>query len=46
MVTRERVLTGGLDGIEIAVDDEALVADEGLILPATMCDRQGARGGN
>lgn len=43
MVTRERVPSGGLDGIEIAFDDEALVADAGLVLPATLCDRLGAR---
>jgi Transposase DDE domain group 1 len=43
MVTRERIPSGGLDGIEIAFDDEALVADAGLILPATLCDRLGAR---
>lgn len=43
MVTRERVPGGGLDGIEIAFDDDALVADAGLILPATLCDRLGAR---
>jgi hypothetical protein len=44
MVTRERTLSGGLDGIEIAFDDEALVADAGLLLAATLCDRLGAEG--
>lgn len=43
MVTRERASSGGLDGIEIAFDDERLVADAGLVLPATLCDRLGAQ---
>lgn len=42
MVTRERSLPGDLDAIEIAFDDERLVADAGLVLPATLCDRLGA----
>jgi hypothetical protein len=44
MVTRERALSGGVDGVEIAFDDERLVADAGLVLPATLCDRLGAQG--
>ena len=43
MVTRERAGSGALDGIEIAFDDQALIADAGLILPATLCDRLGAK---
>jgi hypothetical protein len=43
MVTRTRGLSGRLDGLEIAFDDGALVADAGLVLPATLCDRLGAR---
>jgi len=43
MVTGQRVLPGGLDGIEIAFDDGALVADAGLVLPATLCERLGAQ---
>lgn len=43
MVTRERARSGGLDGIEIAFDDGALVADAGLVLPATLRDRLGAQ---
>jgi len=31
-----------LDGIQIAFDDGALVADAGLVLPATLCERLGA----
>jgi len=42
MVTGQRVLPGGLDGIEIAFDDGALVVDAGLVLPATLCERLGA----
>jgi len=42
MVTGERLCPGALEGIEIAFDDEALVADAGLILPATLCERLGA----
>jgi len=42
MVTGHRVLPGGLDGVEIAFDDEALVADAGLVLPGTLCERLGA----
>jgi Transposase DDE domain group 1 len=44
MVTRERVRPGGLDAIEIAFDDERLVADAGLVLPATLGERLGAEG--
>jgi hypothetical protein len=44
MVTRQKVMPGGLDAIEIAFDDERLVADAGLVLPATMCDRLAAEG--
>ncbi len=42
MVTGERAAPGGVDGTEIAFDDERLVADAGLVLPATLCDRLGA----
>jgi len=42
MVTCKGVLSGGLEGIEIAFDDSRLVADAGLVLPATLCDRLGA----
>lgn len=42
MVTRERAVPGSVDGSEIAFDDERLVADAGLVLPATPCDRLGA----
>ena len=42
MVTGERGLPGDLDAIEVAFDDERLVADAGLVLPATLCDRLGA----
>ncbi len=44
MVTRERASSSGLDGIEIAFDNERLVTDAGLVLPATLCDRLGAQG--
>jgi len=44
MVTRERAVPDGLGGIEIAFDDERLVADAGLVLPATLCERLGAQG--
>ncbi len=44
MVTRERVGSSGLEGIEIAFDEERLVADAGLVLPATLCERLGAQG--
>lgn len=44
MVTRERAVPGGLGAIEIAFDDERLVADAGLVLPATLCERLGAEG--
>lgn len=42
MVTREMARSGGLDGIEIDFDDEALVVDAGLMLPATLAERLGA----
>ena len=42
MVTRERVPSIDLDAIEVAFDDERLVADAGLVLPAALCDRLGA----
>jgi len=42
MVTRERAPSDRIDDLEIAFDDERLVADAGLILPATLCDRLGA----
>jgi hypothetical protein len=42
MVTAERVLPSGVDAIEVAFDDERLVADAGLLLPATLCTRLGA----
>jgi hypothetical protein len=44
MVTGERAVPGGLEGIEIAFDDGRLVADAGLVLPATLCERLGAQG--
>ena len=44
MVARERAVAGGLDGIEVTFDDGRLVADAGLILPATLCERLGAQG--
>ena len=44
MVTRERAVPGGLGAIEIAFDDERLVADAGLVLAATLCERLGAEG--
>ncbi len=31
-----------IDDLEIAFNDERLVADAGLVLPATLCDRLGA----
>ena len=43
MVTCEMGLSGGLDGIEIVFDDECLVADAGLVLPATLCGRLGVQ---
>jgi hypothetical protein len=43
MVTREGAPRGGVDGLEIAFDDERLVADAGLVLPAILCDRLGAK---
>jgi hypothetical protein len=43
MVTRKRSDADALDGIEIAFDDEALIADAGLVLPATLCERLGAK---
>lgn len=42
MVTRKMARSGGLDGVEIAFDDEALAADAGLVLPATLAMRLGA----
>jgi hypothetical protein len=44
MVTRQRGTRGRLDALEIAFDDERVVADAGLLLPATLCDRLGATG--
>ena len=44
MVTRQRGAGGRLDALEIAFDDERVVADAGLLLPATLCDRLGATG--
>lgn len=43
MVTREGSPRGGVDGLEIVFDDERLVADAGLVLPAILCDRLGAQ---
>jgi len=43
MVTGERAVPGGLERIEVAFDEGALLADAGLVLPATLCDRLGAR---
>jgi len=42
MVTGERGLPDDLDAVEVAFDDERLVADAGLVLPATLCERLGA----
>ncbi len=42
MVTRKRAPSDGIDDLEIAFDDGRLVADAGLILPATLCGRLGA----
>ena len=42
MVTRKRAPSDGIDDLEVAFDDERLVADAGLVLPATLCDRLGA----
>lgn len=43
MVTRAGPPNGGADGLEIAFDDERLVADAGLVLPALLCQRLGAQ---
>jgi hypothetical protein len=43
MVTRERAPSIDLDAIEVSFDDERLVADAGLVLPATLCERLGAQ---
>jgi Transposase DDE domain group 1 len=43
MVTRQTGMRARLDALEIAFDDERVVADAGLILPATLCDRLGAK---
>jgi hypothetical protein len=43
MVTCERALSIDPDAIEVAFDDERLVADAGLLLPATLCERLGAQ---
>ena len=43
MVTRERGLPDDLNAIEVAFDDERLVADAGLVLPGTLADRLGAQ---
>lgn len=42
MVTRGQTRAKGLDRIEIGFDDAALVADAGLILPATLAGRLGS----
>lgn len=44
MVTRQKGMRGRLDALEVAFDDERVVVDAGLILPATLCDRLGATG--
>lgn len=44
MVTRQRGTRGRPDALEIAFDDERVVVDAGLVLPATLCDRLGAAG--
>ena len=43
MVTARRASGSGADGLEIVFDDERLVADAGLVLPAILCDRLGAQ---
>ncbi len=43
MVTRQRTPSSGIDALEIAFDDGRLVADAGLVLPATLCGRLGAQ---
>ncbi len=43
MVTCEGSPRSGVDGFEIVFDDERLVADAGLVLPALLCERLGAR---
>ena len=42
MVTARAGRGGGVDRLEIAFDDERLVADAGLVLPAILCQRLGA----
>ena len=42
--TREGPSRAAWTSIEIAFDDERLVADAGLVLPATLCERLGAQG--
>ena len=36
-----RSIPGGIDGLEPVFDDGSLVADAGLLLPATVMDRLG-----
>ena len=43
MVTGSVRQRGGVDRLEIAFDDERLVADAGLVLPARLCERLGAQ---
>lgn len=42
MVARSTRVSSGVDRLQIAFDDERLVADAGLVLPALLCDRLGA----
>lgn len=42
MVTRKRGSGCGVDRLEIVFDDERLIADAGLVLPALLCERLGA----
>ena len=42
MVAEEGRQGGGVDRLEIVFDDERLVADAGLVLPALLCERLGA----
>jgi hypothetical protein len=43
MVAARRQSSSSVDGLEIVFDDERLVADAGLVLPALLCDRLGAQ---
>jgi len=43
MVTAKRPSGSGPEALEIVFDDERLVADAGLLLPALLCERLGAQ---